>query len=260
MSPRCPTALRPAASLLQSEWEEEDGLWEDEEAEEEPQEEEEEEEEGQDGTEPEEAAPSAAAAAQGDEPASVAGPAGGDASGEGCCKPLAEAGVGEEQAQQQQDEAEDESSNTAALGGGAGQADDDGADAAEGAENVPPAEEPQPRYDAIGHSMLKVGACLIGTLKGGTCRIGLHSHVSPLCRPSRVQHLLLLQAEASCTLSGLQEAADCAQDSLIDLRAVSRGSRGTAWSATCAPPSPYKASSRRPWCPPAGDGGALRGH
>ncbi len=37
------------------------------------------------------------------------------------------------------------------------------------------------------------------------------------------QHLLLLQAEASCTLSGLQEMADCTQDSIADLRAVRDG-------------------------------------
>lgn len=50
-------------------------------------------------------------------------------------------------------EEEDESSNTAAQGGGGDE------EAAEGAENVPPAaEDLQPRYDAITHSMLKVDA------------------------------------------------------------------------------------------------------
>ncbi|PRW59435.1 hypothetical protein C2E21_2396 [Chlorella sorokiniana] len=178
----------------ESEWEEDDGLWEDEEGEREQpangdQEGADEEPEDEQAEEPAPAEdpaadptadPAAAADSEDsthDEPVAADSEAHGAAhEADGCCEVAAEG-----PAVLQQVEEEDESSNTAAQDGG------EEAEA-EGAENVPPpADEPQPRYDAITHSMLK--------------------------------HLLLLQAEASCTLSGLQETADCAQDSMADLRA-----------------------------------------
>lgn len=152
----------------QSEWEEDNGLWEDQEEEPEPEQQEGPDEEPQEGAE-EEQGPGGEQAAEGDgqdaEPAadSVA-PAADDAEGThkvapaeaddgsgqsgGCCEAAAA-----QPAVLQQLEEEDESSNTAAQDGGGDE------EAAEGAENVPPAaEDLQPRYDAITHSMLKVGA------------------------------------------------------------------------------------------------------
>ncbi|KAI7841859.1 hypothetical protein COHA_004388 [Chlorella ohadii] len=141
----------------ESEWEEDDSLWEDEEEQPEQQPAE----EGQQDTaevqepEDEQAADEQAAPAVGEPGLSTAAPAAAEDGADGATDE-SDGGCGEaaaEPAVLQQREEEDESSNTAALDGG------DVAEAAEGAENVPPAaEEPQPRYDAITHAMLKVVA------------------------------------------------------------------------------------------------------